>query len=193
MPEKYWQPVDPRLSLGSVVRDRSCVTIFNFYGATASLGIAGMAWKIFVLLGIFGSFTALMIFRISSLCSRFPRQFRTFCTVRTTMKYLSQEEAQKIDQELFNEYSFSVDQLMELAGLSVAVALTKAYPRETSHPKVLVCSGPGNNGGDGLVAARHLKMFVSRSVCLPFSHLQNYCIICGTQSQIHLHSCGQMI
>lgn len=80
------------------------------------------------------------------------------------MKYLSQEEAQKIDQELFNEYSFSVDQLMELAGLSVAVALTKAYPREASHPKVLVCSGPGNNGGDGLVAARHLKMFVSRSV-----------------------------
>ncbi|KAL9973983.1 hypothetical protein ACROYT_G020510 [Oculina patagonica] len=75
------------------------------------------------------------------------------------MKYLNQEEAQKIDQELFNEYSFSVDQLMELAGLSVAVALTKAYPREASQPKVLVCSGPGNNGGDGLVAARHLKMF----------------------------------
>jgi len=75
------------------------------------------------------------------------------------MKYLSQEEAQNIDQELFNEYSFSVDQLMELAGLSVAVAVTKAYPRDTSHPKVLVCSGPGNNGGDGLVAARHLKMF----------------------------------
>ena len=76
------------------------------------------------------------------------------------MKYLTQDEAQKIDQELFNEYSFSVDQLMELAGLSVAVALTKAYPRGPSHPNVLVCSGPGNNGGDGLVAARHLKMFV---------------------------------
>lgn len=81
------------------------------------------------------------------------------------MKYLSQEEAQNIDQELFTEYSFSVDQLMELAGLSVAVAITKAYPRGTSHSKVLVCSGPGNNGGDGLVAARHLKMFVSSTSC----------------------------
>lgn len=85
------------------------------------------------------------------------------------MKYLRQDEAQKIDQELFNEYSFSVDQLMELAGLSVAVALTKAYPRGETHPNVLVCSGPGNNGGDGLVAARHLKMFVS--VCNSKYHL----------------------
>lgn len=37
----------------------------------------------------------------------------------------SQEEAQKIDEELFSEYSFSVDQLMELAGLSCATAVTK--------------------------------------------------------------------
>lgn len=36
-----------------------------------------------------------------------------------------QEEAQAIDQELFNEYKFSVDQLMELAGLSCATAIAK--------------------------------------------------------------------
>ncbi|XP_019622959.1 PREDICTED: NAD(P)H-hydrate epimerase-like [Branchiostoma belcheri] len=77
------------------------------------------------------------------------------------LKYLGQEEAQQIDQELFNEYAYSVDQLMELAGLSCAVALAKSYPL-TSLKKdatVLVCCGPGNNGGDGLVCARHLKMF----------------------------------
>lgn len=78
------------------------------------------------------------------------------------MKYLGQEEAQNIDLELFNDYAFSVDQLMELAGYSVAVALAKSYPLESlSKPDVLIISGPGNNGGDGLVAARHLKLFVS--------------------------------
>ncbi|KAJ8877045.1 hypothetical protein PR048_021497 [Dryococelus australis] len=74
------------------------------------------------------------------------------------LKFLSQEEAIKIDQELFNEYKFSVDQLMELAGLSCAAAITKCYPPE-KNKSVLVCCGPGNNGGDGLVCARHLKLF----------------------------------
>jgi len=37
----------------------------------------------------------------------------------------SQTEAQNIDQELFTQYAFSVDQLMELAGLSCAVSFAK--------------------------------------------------------------------
>lgn len=47
---------------------------------------------------------------------------------------------------------------MELAGLSCAQALAKSYPPST-HRRVLVCCGPGNQGGDGLVAARHLHHF----------------------------------
>lgn len=39
-----------------------------------------------------------------------------------------QEEAQHIDEELFSEYGFSVDQLMELAGLSCATAVTRVRP-----------------------------------------------------------------
>lgn len=73
------------------------------------------------------------------------------------LKYLNQKEAIDVDQELFNEYKFSVDQLMELAGLSCAHAVTKCFPVE-KHPRILVCCGPGNNGGDGLVAARHLAL-----------------------------------
>ncbi|XP_050395881.1 NAD(P)H-hydrate epimerase isoform X2 [Patella vulgata] len=78
------------------------------------------------------------------------------------LKYLSQEEAQKIDEELFDEYAFSVDQLMELAGYSCAIAISRCYPRDLmtkDNGAVLVCCGPGNNGGDGLVCARHLKLF----------------------------------
>ncbi|KAM9776278.1 LOW QUALITY PROTEIN: NAD(P)H-hydrate epimerase-like, partial [Syngnathus typhle] len=70
--------------------------------------------------------------------------------------------AQRIDEELFSEYGFSVDQLMELAGLSCATAITRAYPLSSlvkPKPTVLVICGPGNNGGDGLVCARHLKLF----------------------------------
>jgi len=44
----------------------------------------------------------------------------------------SQTEAQAIDQELFTEYAFSVDQLMELAGLSCAVSFAKV-PSLRSH------------------------------------------------------------
>jgi len=54
--------------------------------------------------------------------------------------------------------AFSLDQLMELAGLACAQALAKVYNKE-KYPRVLVCCGPGNQGGDGLVAARHLGMF----------------------------------
>lgn len=51
--------------------------------------------------------------------------------------------------------AFSIDQLMELAGLSVSQALFKLQPLSKGK-KILVACGPGNNGGDGLVAARHL-------------------------------------
>ena len=69
-----------------------------------------------------------------------------------------QDEAAAVDEELMGPLSFSVDQLMELAGLSVASAVRAEYP-PASCARVLVIAGPGNNGGDGLVAARHLHHF----------------------------------
>ncbi|XP_061389404.1 NAD(P)H-hydrate epimerase [Musca vetustissima] len=89
-----------------------------------------------------------------------PKIYRStiFTTaIPRTMKYLNQQEAINVDQELFNEYRFSVDQLMELAGLSCSHAIAKCYATP-QYTRVLVCCGPGNNGGDGLVCARHLSL-----------------------------------
>ncbi|GLH10246.1 NAD(P)H-hydrate epimerase [Gryllus bimaculatus] len=94
---------------------------------------------------------------ISKKGTEFSSLRNKYCTY--TMKYLEQNEAINIDQELFTTYKFSVDQLMELAGLSCAVSIAECYPLKKINKAVLVCCGPGNNGGDGLVCARHLKLF----------------------------------
>lgn len=84
-----------------------------------------------------------------------------------TISYLGQVPAQKLDEDLMGPLGFSVDQLMELAGLSCACAIHEEYNTAT-HGRVLVLVGPGNNGGDGLVAARHLHHFGYQvQVCYP--------------------------
>ena len=55
-------------------------------------------------------------------------------------------------------YKYSLDQLMEIAGLSVAQA-TDDFVKHQPGMRILVVAGPGNNGGNGIVAARHLQMF----------------------------------
>ncbi|KAG1843021.1 YjeF N-terminal domain-like protein [Suillus subalutaceus] len=76
-----------------------------------------------------------------------------------SVRFLTAQLAQQIDEELMNAVgAFSLDQLMELAGLACAQTLSTVYSKE-KYPKVLVCCGSGNQGGDGLVAARHLGMF----------------------------------
>ncbi|KAF9428233.1 hypothetical protein BGZ76_002002 [Entomortierella beljakovae] len=68
--------------------------------------------------------------------------------------------AQTIDVELMSPTGggFNFEQLVELAGFSVAQAITKEFNKE-DYARIVVFSGPGNNGLDGLVAARHLWHF----------------------------------
>jgi len=74
------------------------------------------------------------------------------------VKYLSAKNAIALDKDLMSVGAFSIDQLMELAGLSVSQAVYRVHPLSKG-PRVLVACGPGNNGGDGLVAVRHLWQY----------------------------------
>ncbi|KAL9446891.1 hypothetical protein AB3S75_014544 [Citrus x aurantiifolia] len=101
---------------------------------------------------------------------------RAFCSKSDAMSsaqnsdsvsHLTQREAAEIDEILMGPLGFSVDQLMELAGLSVATSIAEAY-KASEYDRVLAICGPGNNGGDGLVAARHLYHFGYKPfVCYP--------------------------
>ncbi|KAK4041485.1 YjeF N-terminal domain-containing protein [Parachaetomium inaequale] len=74
------------------------------------------------------------------------------------LKTLSAKAAAALDRDLMSAGAFSLDQLMELAGLSVSQVVYRVHP-VSKGSRVLVAVGPGNNGGDGLVAARHLRQY----------------------------------
>eukprot|EP00539_Tryblionella_compressa_P004621 CAMPEP_0178750192 /NCGR_PEP_ID=MMETSP0744-20121128/9823_1 /TAXON_ID=913974 /ORGANISM="Nitzschia punctata, Strain CCMP561" /LENGTH=247 /DNA_ID=CAMNT_0020403677 /DNA_START=61 /DNA_END=804 /DNA_ORIENTATION=- len=78
--------------------------------------------------------------------------------------YLNAADAAALDDELMKTPGYTLEQLMELAGLAVAEAVYQSVPPVTEKDgtkrrKILLICGPGNNGGDGLVAARHLFFF----------------------------------
>ncbi|EXJ78720.1 YjeF [Capronia coronata CBS 617.96] len=79
---------------------------------------------------------------------------------------------------------FTIDQLMELAGLSVAEAAYRVHP-PSKGKNVLIAAGPGNNaGGDGLVAARHLHHF-GYTPRIYYPKPTNAPIFNGLQKQLH--------
>lgn len=69
------------------------------------------------------------------------------------MKVVTSEEMTLIDKKTIEEYGVSSLTLMERAGKAVAQRIKEHFKKG----KVLIIAGPGNNGGDGMVAARYLK------------------------------------
>jgi ADP-dependent NAD(P)H-hydrate dehydratase / NAD(P)H-hydrate epimerase len=68
------------------------------------------------------------------------------------MKVATAREMKEIDSRTIQEYGISSLVLMERAGFAVACRIRELFGRR----KVIVISGNGSNGGDGLVVARHL-------------------------------------
>src|SRR5579872_1008702 len=67
--------------------------------------------------------------------------------------WLSREEVREIDRRSIEEFGIPGIVLMENAGRGCAELLMRLNPERK--PVAILC-GPGNNGGDGFVIARHL-------------------------------------
>ncbi len=75
------------------------------------------------------------------------------------------EETTTLDQRCYTTFGLTPEILMEHAGLSLARAVKKKLTRK--HRALFVC-GMGNNGADGIVAARILHGAFNVSIYLPF-------------------------
>ncbi len=71
--------------------------------------------------------------------------------------YLTAEEMAESDQSAIEDYGIDVLSLMENAGSAVATLARNMLGGEMKDAKICFLIGKGNNGGDGLVAARHLR------------------------------------
>lgn len=71
------------------------------------------------------------------------------------MEYLTPDEMSEAEKGAISR-GLGVGTLMENAGSAIAAVIDSRYRAKGSR-RVLVVCGTGNNGGDGFVAARHLK------------------------------------
>src|SRR5271163_4280795 len=82
------------------------------------------------------------------------------------MKVLTAAEMREVDRLTIEGLGKSSAELMETAGKHVAEAVLEEFA-PTLPRRILVLCGKGNNGGDGLVAARHFRnVGLDPRVCL---------------------------
>jgi ADP-dependent NAD(P)H-hydrate dehydratase / NAD(P)H-hydrate epimerase len=86
-----------------------------------------------------------------------PHSCARLCRAQSkyAMKLLSADESRELDRLSREKYGIESYRLMTNAGEAVAAAVTEKYA-DALGPGVLVVAGKGNNGGDGMVAARRL-------------------------------------
>ncbi len=73
------------------------------------------------------------------------------------MRILTGTEMREADRRTIEDLGVSSLLLMENAGRGIVEWIAHNLPRWSTRRYLIVC-GPGNNGGDGLVVARHLRL-----------------------------------
>ncbi|HEX9233570.1 MAG TPA: NAD(P)H-hydrate dehydratase [Candidatus Acidoferrum sp.] len=108
------------------------------------------------------------------------------------MKALTASEMRDVDRLTTERHGISSTQLMENAGTAVAEVVRQQISLRFQSParQIFVLCGKGNNGGDGLVAARHLRQEIRQTAVLlfgspaelqgdPASYFQRWCEVGG--------------
>lgn len=75
---------------------------------------------------------------------------------------VSTGQMREVDRLMIEEYGIELLQMMENAGRGLAELARRLSGGSVSGKSIMVLSGPGNNGGGGLVAARHLHNWGAR-------------------------------
>ncbi len=73
-----------------------------------------------------------------------------------TIPALTTAQMAEVDRLMVEEYSIGLIQMMENAGRNLAEAAGRLLGGPLTARKIVVLCGAGNNGGGGMVAARHL-------------------------------------
>jgi NAD(P)H-hydrate epimerase len=81
------------------------------------------------------------------------------------MRVTNNAQIREMDRIMVEEYQYPSLLLMETAGRKAAERILALYPAIS---RFLICCGPGNNGGDGLVVARYLQQ-AGKTVWLVFA------------------------
>jgi NAD(P)H-hydrate epimerase len=88
---------------------------------------------------------------------------------------LNREMSRRVDEIAVSNYGISSLVLMENAGRSCAECLLNWTSEERhANQAVLILCGPGNNGGDGFVIARHLAVEGCRVKVVLFRKIEQY-------------------
>jgi NAD(P)H-hydrate epimerase len=70
--------------------------------------------------------------------------------------YVTADEMKAMDEATIQKYRIDVLSLMENAGVATAILAKRMLDGRVRGKRVACLTGKGNNGGDGLVASRHL-------------------------------------
>jgi len=83
-------------------------------------------------------------------------------------------EVNQLDRHCYEAFGLTEDILMENAARAISDAIVQNFAKNKN---LLIVSGVGNNGADGIVVARHLHGDFNVSLCLPFGAKSPMCML----------------